>query len=46
MELQIDPTTFDNEAFRGFPDEMTWPVMRFVRAVLPHMIEWQESKIA
>ena len=43
-ELQMDPTSYD-EAFQGFLDEMTWPMLRFVRAVLPQMIERQEGKI-
>jgi len=44
-ELQMDPTSFDDEDFQGFLDEMTWPVVRFVRAVLPQLIERQEGKI-
>jgi 2-keto-3-deoxy-L-fuconate dehydrogenase len=44
-ELQMDPTSLDDEDFQDFLDEMTWPVVRFTRAVLPQMIERQEGKI-
>lgn len=44
-ELVMDPTSFDDEDFQGFLDEMTWPMVRFVRAVLPQMIERQEGKV-
>lgn len=44
-ELEMDPTTFTDEDFSAFLDEMTWPMLRFVRAVLPQMIDRQEGKI-
>ena len=44
-ELEMDPTSFADEDFSAFLDEMTWPVVRFTRAVLPQMIERQEGKI-
>ena len=44
-ELKMDPTSFDDEDFSAFLDEMTWPMLRFVRAVLPQMIAREEGKI-
>lgn len=40
-----DVTEFEDEDFQAYLDELVWPFMRFVRAVLPRMIERGEGKI-
>ena len=38
-------TGFEDENFQGYLDELVWPLLRFVRAVLPQMIERRSGKI-
>ena len=38
-------TEFRDEDFQGYLDELVWPMVRFVRATLPQMIERRSGKI-
>jgi 2-keto-3-deoxy-L-fuconate dehydrogenase len=40
-----DITEFEDEDFQGYLDELVWPLLRFVRATLPQMIERHSGKI-
>jgi 2-keto-3-deoxy-L-fuconate dehydrogenase len=40
-----DVTEFEDEDFQGYLDELVWPLLRFVRAALPQMIERRSGKI-
>lgn len=40
-----DVTEFEDEDFQGYLDELVWPLLRFVRATLPQMIERRSGKI-
>ena len=40
-----DVTGFEDEEFQGYLDELVWPLLRFVRATLPQMIERRSGKI-
>jgi 2-keto-3-deoxy-L-fuconate dehydrogenase len=40
-----DVTEFEDEGFQGYLDELVWPLLRFVRATLPQMIERRSGKI-
>ncbi|MCD2188617.1 SDR family NAD(P)-dependent oxidoreductase [Actinomycetospora soli] len=43
--MLVDPTAFTDDAFQGYLDELVWPLVRVVRAVLPQMIERRAGKI-
>lgn len=38
-------TEFTDEDFQAYLDELVWPLLRFVRAVLPQMIDRRSGKI-
>ncbi len=40
-----DVAEFEDEDFQGYLDELVWPLLRFVRATLPQMIERRSGKI-
>lgn len=44
-ELIVDVTKFKDTDFQDFLDELVWPLLRSVRAVLPQMIQRGEGKI-
>ncbi len=43
--MLTDVTEFEDEDFQGYLDELVWPLLRFVRAALPQMIERRSGKI-
>ncbi|MGH3087887.1 MAG: SDR family oxidoreductase [Rubrobacteraceae bacterium] len=43
--MLTDVTEFEDEDFQGYLDELVWPMLRFVRAVLPQMIERRSGKV-
>lgn len=44
-EMMVGPTEFTDAAFQGYLDELVWPMLRVVRAVLPQMMERRAGKI-
>ncbi len=43
--MLTDVTKFEDDDFQGYLDELVWPLLRFVRAALPQMIERRSGKI-
>jgi 2-keto-3-deoxy-L-fuconate dehydrogenase len=44
INMMGDLTEFEDEDFRGYLDELVWPLLRFARATLPQMIERRSGK--
>lgn len=44
-KLMVEVTEFQDHDFQDFLDELVWPLIRGVRAVLPQMIERRSGKI-
>jgi 2-keto-3-deoxy-L-fuconate dehydrogenase len=43
--MLTDTTAFEDEDFEAYLQELVWPLLRFVRATLPQMIERRSGKI-
>ena len=43
--MLTDTTEFEDEDFEAYLQELVWPLLRFVRAALPQMIERRSGKI-
>ena len=43
--MLTDTTEFEDEDFEAYLQELVWPLLRFVRAALPQMLERRSGKI-
>ena len=43
--MMPETTEFEDEDFEAYLQELVWPLVRFVRATLPQMIERRSGKI-
>lgn len=44
-EMLVEPTAWTDDAFQGYLDNLVWPLVRVVRAVLPQMQDRRAGKI-